>query len=188
MLALPVCAQSSKSGSQNITVYDSNNHAIGTRVNPEANVPLEQNKTVLSAPGESGQNSEKKDIPFWQQVLNMILSLAIVLIVAYIVMNLMKKIYNGDIKFPGNTKLSESSGKRGLIRVVETASLGQGRTLYLITVESRAFLIASSGQQFTLIGEFQDEDWQKSVPSGTPVNGPIETALGKILNKMEKQN
>jgi flagellar biogenesis protein FliO len=192
-VGLPICSQNS-TAANNLTIqkYDSQNRPVGNIPNPEAGVPIGQNNvtTTATTPPTADKSGENKEPSLLFKFFNVILSLAIVLIVAYIVMNILKKIYNGDIRLPGNIKISESSVKRGLIRVVETASLGQGRMLYLITVEKRAFLVASSGQQFTLIGEFVDEEWQNNIPatSNSGNVAPIEAALNRILGNKDKQN
>lgn len=193
-VGLPIYSQNSKPAN-NLTIqkFDSQNRPVGNIPNPEAGVPIGQNNattTTTTSTTTADKSGENKEPSLLFKFFNVILSLAIVLIVAYIVMNILKKIYNGDIRLPGNIKLSESSVKRGLIRVVETASLGQGRMLYLITVEKRAFLVASSGQQFTLIGEFVDEEWQNNITetSNSGNVAPIEAALNRILGNKDKQN
>ncbi|MEI6519924.1 MAG: flagellar biosynthetic protein FliO [bacterium] len=188
---LPIYGQNPvSSNNSTIPKYDSQNRPAGSIPNPEAGIPIgHDSSTATNQPVAVDKPDEKKELSPIFKFFNVLLSLAIVLIVAYIVMNILKKIYNGDIRLPGNMKIPESSVKHGLIRVVETASLGQGRTLYLITVEKRAFLVASSGQQFTLIGEFVDEEWQSNLTSntsGTPA--PIEAALSRILGNKEKRN
>ncbi len=185
-LLLPSYAQTN-TDNQTIQKYDAQNRPVGKVANPEAEIPY----AAISDSNSSDpvKPDSKKDSSIVYKVLNVIFSLAIVVVVAILIAKLLKKIYYGEIKMPGNAKIPEPPTKGGLIRIVETASIGQGRMLYLITVENRAFLVASSGQQFTLIGEFVDEEWQKNITI-PPVQGssPIEVALGRILGNKEKQS
>ena len=48
-----------------------------------------------------------------------------------------------------------SSAEEGPVDVIQTVSLGQGRTLYLIMVGERVFLVAWSQETPTLIGEIE---------------------------------
>ena len=46
-----------------------------------------------------------------------------------------------------------ASRDRGLIQVVESKTLGQSQTLYLVQVEQRAFLLAASKESVSLLTE-----------------------------------
>ncbi|HEX2949348.1 MAG TPA: flagellar biosynthetic protein FliO [Armatimonadota bacterium] len=117
---------------------------------PESKIPID-----LSASDK--QETKANGITFWQ-IINGIFRLVLVLSIAYIAMLLLKKYANGELLFARQAggSAAQQHPKR-LIRVIESVSLGQGRSISLICVGKQHLLVGVCGQQMTLLKDVTGE-------------------------------
>jgi flagellar biogenesis protein FliO len=114
------------------------------------------------------------------QIVNTLLNLTLVIGAAYLVMLGVKRYMNGSLRVPG---LSGAPPARAL-RVVETLSLAQGRTLYLVAAGERVLLIGASGQQVSLVSDVTgDPAITAAIAAGESAvaTGPFATLLARAL-------
>lgn len=118
--------------------------------NPEADTPL---SAVTS--GANGPNTKRSNM--LSSIMQMIVSLAIVLGTAYLILLGIRKYKNGELSFafPGT---STATSPKHLLSILETLSLGPGRSLHIIAVGTRYYLIAQTAQQITLLQELSDDE------------------------------
>ncbi len=81
----------------------------------------------------------------WYHLLQALLYLIVVIGLILLTWYVLKR-----VTLPGR-----SGPEEGPVKVIQTVSLGQGRTLYLIMVGERVFLVAWSQETPTLIGEIE---------------------------------
>ncbi|MFO7948566.1 MAG: flagellar biosynthetic protein FliO [Armatimonadota bacterium] len=81
----------------------------------------------------------------WYHLLQALLYLLVVIGLIVLTWYVLKR-----VSLPGQNTLEE-----GPVEVLQAKSLGQGRTLYLITAGKRVFLVAWSQETATLIGEIE---------------------------------
>ncbi len=102
---------------------------------------------ALSAGDE--QREEQKEEPLFITALNFTLRLALVLLLAYGTIYALKRF----------TGMKNGLGQRKqCIRVLENATLAANRSLHLVQVGAKNFLIASTPSQVNLVAELRPED------------------------------
>jgi flagellar biosynthetic protein FliO len=103
------------------------------------------------------------------QILLTIVNLILVLGVAYLVMLGLKKYQQGTLRLrlPGMAAAPRPSRH---LQVVESISLGPQRSLFIVTVGRRAYLIGATGQQLTVLDAMSADD------VGIPEESAAETA------------
>lgn len=133
------------------TLYDrdANGNVVHTYTNPETNMPL-YGKTA----GAAGSQVPKVT-PV--SILNNILSLALVLVLLYLGMLAWKKYGGKRLNLPSLPGLTGASRQARAIHVLESASLGQGRGVHLITVGGRCLLVGATLQSISLLSDVTDD-------------------------------
>jgi len=133
------------------TLYDrdANGNIIHTYTTPEASIPL-YGKTAGATGSQVPQVTPVS-------ILNNILSLALVLVLVYLGMLAWKKYGGKRLNLPSLTGLTGASRQARSIRVLESASLGQGRGVHLITVGGRCLLVGATLQSITLLSDVTDD-------------------------------
>lgn len=146
---LPALTEPAKNSATNrVLVWkDPDGRVIGQVKNPEASKPLHLGDTAKA-------QADGKPRGIGGQILSMLLSLALVLGVAYLVMLVLKRIYQGNLRL---SRPTGTTAPKRLLRVLEQQALGQGRGVYLIAVGGRAYLIGLSSQQMTVLGEVTED-------------------------------
>lgn len=117
---------------------------------PESSIPINyQNSTKQPKEQES----------LFGRIINNFFRLILVLLIAYIVMLVLKKYANGELVFNGHAPAGSSQARQQrMIRVIESVSLGQGRSVALVAVGKQFLLIGVCGQQMTLLKDVTGED------------------------------
>jgi len=117
--------------------------------------------------------------------LRMIVVLAIVLGAMYLVLRFVK-----GISKPRNADDSA-------IRVLDYRSIGSGRSLYVVALGGKAWLLSSSESAVGVIAEIEDKELidgleLKAASGGSGINGgsrrDFSTMLGELINKGKKPN
>lgn len=121
---------------------------------PSSGLVPEDKVPVFSHPAETQSAQAPKQITAWD-IMNRVLKLILVLLFIYGVLVALKKMQQGKWRLPllGNASFLP---QMRTMQVLETTSLGQGRSMHLVAVGSRRFLIGSSSQQVTLLTDVTD--------------------------------
>ena len=137
---------------------------IDVTPNPEASTPLhaEKSPAAKTAPAQGG---------FAWQLINTLLKLALVLMLAYFALLMLKKYQQGGARSPLRG-LAKLGGAQRAIHVLETASIGQGRTLHLLMVGGHVLLVGAAGQQISLLGDMTDDAEVQAMMHGAPLATP----------------
>ncbi|MFP3902687.1 MAG: flagellar biosynthetic protein FliO [Armatimonadota bacterium] len=96
----------------------------------------------------------------WYHFLQALLYLLVVIGLILLTWYVLKR-----VSLPGR-----SAPEEGPVDVIQTVSLGQGRTLYLVMVGQRIFLVAWSQETPTLIGEIERSAVE--IPAGDDRTSP----------------
>lgn len=147
---------------------------IAVNANPEASTPLHANAPLTSKPADNPGNLA------WQ-LINTLLKLALVLVLAYVALLTLKKYQQGGrSSLRGLPKFGKS---QRVIHVLETASIGQGRTLHLLMVGGRVLLVGAAGQQINLLGDVTDDAEVQAMMNGSNDNTPSGQGFGNLLSR-----
>jgi flagellar biogenesis protein FliO len=131
--------------SQPLLIIKDDSKGAPVPASSEATTPLFAKETAKPAAKPAGNALS------WQIVKTM-LNLVLVLAIAYLVILGAQKYYQG--RLPGiPAALLGGNRPRRVMRIVESAPLGPARQVHLLSVGSRTFLLASSGQQVSLLTE-----------------------------------
>lgn len=179
LLCRPSFAAAPTPGAAN-TVASATNTALnltGTGSTSEADIPWNGTAPAAKAAGEDHSAGALAI-----QLLNTLLVLALLLMGAYLVMLALKKYYYG-----GRRPLAAAPGAAHpgrAIQVLESAAMGPGRSLHLVAVGGRCFLVGATAQQMTMLGEVTDDrDVQSLLTSRR--NGdtvlPFQQMLSRLL-------
>ncbi len=141
--------------------------------NPETSRPWNYGTRATDAPDAP----REKGIA--ARVIDTILNLALVLVLAYVVMLAVKRYMAGTLRLPGLPVKPPSR----LLQVVETLTLAQGRSLYLISVGTRTYLIGATGQHVALLAEVTGDGAVEAARAAAPAT--FSAALAGVLPATE---
>ena len=71
----------------------------------------------------------------------------------------------------------------GVLRVVETAALGPNRGLHIVSVGNRAFLVGSTPEQFSLLGEVSEVSEVTQLTEAHPAVGRLAGRLRQWFSR-----
>ncbi len=109
----------------------------------------QDNGFLAALNGGDEKREEQKEEPLFITALNFTLRLALVLLLAYGTIYALKRF----------TGMKNGLGQhKQCIRVLETATLAANRSLHLVQVGAKNFLIASTPSQVNLVAELRPED------------------------------
>lgn len=115
---------------------------------------------LTSLDGGKGKKAASQEPPIYVTALNFIFRLALVLALAYGTIYALKRFTN--------LKNSAGAGRRH-IRVVENSMLAANRSLHLVEVGAKTYLVGSTPGQVNLIAEMESQDLPEA---------PVEEAAG----------
>ncbi|MHB9108479.1 MAG: flagellar biosynthetic protein FliO [Armatimonadota bacterium] len=148
--AAPAAVNATSTATNQVMVdRDANGNVVGKYTNPEVNMPLYGD----TAGGTGSQVPKVTPV----SVLNNILSLALVLVLLYLGMLAWKKYGGKRLNLPSLPGLTGASRQERSIHVLESASLGQGRGVHLITVGGRCLLVGATLQSINLLSDVTDD-------------------------------
>lgn len=164
-----------------MTDRDANGNAIHTYTNPEASMPLYGN----TAGGTGSQVPRVTAVT----ILNNILSLALVLVLLYLGLLAWKKYGGKRFNLAGLTGLAPAGRPERAIRVLESASLGQGRGVHLIAVGGRCLLVGATLQSISLLSDVTDDpEVRKLLDQGSDATAPsFQQQLARLYAQAGKE-
>ena len=83
------------------------------------------------------------------------------------------------IVFKATTSNRGKCNRGGLLKVVESMSLGARKTLYIIEADGEKFLIAGDADRTSLISKLESENIRRQISASVSANGLTETVQRK---------
>jgi flagellar biosynthetic protein FliO len=170
--AAPPAPKPAAPSTSTLKSFDAGNHLIGEQPNPEAAQPWR------STPATSVPETRNA---VWDTV-NWIFRLLLVLGFAYLFALLLRRIFAPGAG-PAMPLLGPPPSRN--MRILETVSLGQGRTVHLIAVGERRLLIGVTNAQISLLDDVTGEITPGAAPPESPTGTPFLSMLGGLLHKPE---
>lgn len=122
--------------------------------------------------------SRDSDAPMISKLFSSVLALAAICALAYV---LLGKLLPRLLRLsPAARNNMSASAPKGIIEVVDRLPLDQKRTLFLVKVGEELFLVASAGDQLTLLSPVAAGDID-AAPE------PVENVLGKFSNLLKER-
>ena len=83
------------------------------------------------------------------------------------------------IVFKATTSNRGKCNKGGLLKVIESMSLGARKTLYIVEADGEKFLIAGDADRTSLISKLESDNLNRKISAATSPNGIPETVQRK---------
>lgn len=169
--ALAAFAAPATTPNNNVIVNrDPRGQIISEQPNPEASNLLFAPKSAAKADAATGSIAWK--------IVNTILQMLLVLVIVYVGLLGYKRFFiEKRTSLPGIPMVTRSAR---LLQSVETLSLGQGRSVHLITVGTRRLLLGAAAQQVTLLADVTDDAQTGAVAPEAPLT---EAAFSNLLSR-----
>jgi flagellar biogenesis protein FliO len=173
----PIAAQSAPAAAppaaKTIPVRDAHGNVVGSMPNPEATAPLH-----LAAPATKAASSAPPKQNLLSQIINTILSLALVLVLAYLGLLGLKRLTGAP-----TGRAPAAIGLPRLCRVLESQTLAQGCAVHVVAVGTQVLLVGQTGQQISVLRDLTaDPQVQTMVQQGQGTGGGTFLAtLGRLL-------
>ncbi|MDD5660185.1 MAG: flagellar biosynthetic protein FliO, partial [Actinomycetota bacterium] len=110
-----------------------------------------------SATDQMGISQSSNQLSGFDLILKFIIGLAIVSILIYITVYILKYFYSRKQK----TGTASKSFSSGIINMLESMSIDNNKKLYLIKIADKVLLLSSSENQINLITELKEEEVKK---------------------------
>ena len=180
--AAPAASHAAATATNQVMVdRDQHGNVINKYTNPEAGMPLYGNTA-------GGTGSQVPQVTL-VSILNNILSLALVLVLLYLGLLAWKKYGGKRISLHSLPGLTGVNRQERSIRVLESASLGQGRGVHLITVGGRCLLVGATLQSINLLSDVTDDPEMQKVLDTEPETAAasFQQQLARLYSQVGKE-
>jgi flagellar biogenesis protein FliO len=169
-VAAPVAAAPTAPTSlpKTLEIKDAQGRVIGTMPNPEATTPL-----TVPAPAKAAPAEKKPDL--LSQIINTVLSLALVLVLAYLALLGLKRLGAGSTRPPA------AAGSARLFRVLESQTLAPGCSVHVVLVGTQVLLVGQTGQQVTVLRDLTGDPVVQAAMQQGAGGGGFLAALSRFL-------
>lgn len=139
--------------------------ALPAAAQAPAPLPAEE-ATPLPAAGDPGDGAAPGPVVSTWDFVRMVLLLAAVVAAIYVLFLVLRKVAGGRVD------------ERGLIRVLDSKTLAPGRSLHLVRVADRTYLVGCSERSVSMV---------PAVPApGPPAPGPVDAA-GTVAGRTSRE-
>lgn len=139
--------------------------ALPAAAQAPAPLPAEE-ATPLPAAGDPGDGAAPGPVVSTWDFVRMVLLLAAVVAAIYVLFLVLRKVAGGRVE------------ERGLIRVLDSKTLAPGRSLHLVRVADRTYLVGCSERSVSMV---------PAIPApGPPAPGPVDAA-GTVAGRTSRE-